>query len=423
MSAASPPRAQRPIGLTFTDAGVEADYNAYWVSQRWGWIRGGTVFLTLLYAAFGPLDLLIFADVAPTVLAWRYGVAVPLLMIATLAANQARWRWPQRNPQPFLLAMAVCAVAPMLGIGTTIARAATLAQVQVAALGMLLTLSFLYGFSRLRFIYAAPLGAVATAASLMLGRVPSMPDDIWLGLAAFGVATNLMGGFVSWTLERGDRDAFTRQRLIRAAQEQSEALLRNVLPSSIAEQLKHESASGQRRALAERHESVTVICVDLTGFTPMSARMEPDQLAVVLDALFSAFDELAEAHGVEKIKTLGDAWIGAAGVPLPRVDHVAAVANLAIAFDAARAPISARVGETLTLRMGIESGAVVAGVIGRARFAYDVWGEAVDAAKQLEETCIPGRCHVGPRAAAALPGRVMLDEDGAWLVASVALEG
>jgi len=175
----------------------------------------------------------------------------------------------------------------------------------------------------------------------------------------------------------------------------SERLLLNVLPPPIAERLKDEET------IADRFEHATVLFADVVGFTPFAESLPPEEVVGVLDELFSAFDRLAEEHGLEKIKTIGDAYMVAAGVPVARDDHLEAVVEMAVSMlahvDAVRSG-----GTALHLRIGIDTGPVVAGVIGRSRFIYDVWGDTVNTASRMEHHGVPGRIQVTSRVADAL---------------------
>jgi class 3 adenylate cyclase len=139
---------------------------------------------------------------------------------------------------------------------------------------------------------------------------------------------------------------------------------------------------------------------DLCGFTELAARSEPQQIVTLLDEIFATFDHLAAAHGIEKIKTIGDAWMAVAGLPEPRPDHAAAMAGLAIELMRAFDALATRRGLDMRLRAGIHSGPVVAGVIGRDRFAYDLWGDTVNLASRMEALGEPGRIHLSAATAA-----------------------
>jgi PAS domain S-box-containing protein len=172
---------------------------------------------------------------------------------------------------------------------------------------------------------------------------------------------------------------------LRLARKKSELLLLNTLPQAIAERLK----KGQR-TIAESFEDVTVMFADLVDFTKYSAQTSPTELVEMLNVIFSEFDQLAEQHGLEKIKTIGDAYMVVAGLPTPRVDHAEAIAEMALDMQEAIAQYNAETGQAFKIRIGINSGPVVAGVIGIKKFSYDLWGDTVNIASRMESQGIPG---------------------------------
>jgi class 3 adenylate cyclase len=136
--------------------------------------------------------------------------------------------------------------------------------------------------------------------------------------------------------------------------------------------------------IADRFAEVTILFADIIDFTGLSARVTPEELVTILNTVFSAFDRLSERHGLEKIKTIGDAYMVAGGLPEPRPDHAEAVAEMALDMQSEIDRLGAELGRPLGLRIGIDSGAVVAGVIGTRKFAYDLWGDAVNTASRME---------------------------------------
>ncbi|HXJ57418.1 MAG TPA: adenylate/guanylate cyclase domain-containing protein [Verrucomicrobiae bacterium] len=169
---------------------------------------------------------------------------------------------------------------------------------------------------------------------------------------------------------------------------ENQRLLLNVLPAPIAERLKKEAG-----LIAERFDDVSVLFADIVGFTPLSAQLSPPDLLDLLNRVFSAFDELAGQHGLEKIKTIGDAYMVAGGLPEPQPDHLASMARLALAMHESVRTIGHRSGP-LSLRVGLHVGSVIAGVIGIRKFIYDVWGDTVNTASRLESHGTAGRVQV-----------------------------
>jgi guanylate cyclase len=157
---------------------------------------------------------------------------------------------------------------------------------------------------------------------------------------------------------------------------------------------------------------VTVLFADLVGFTPLAERLPADELVALLDRVFARWDALAAERGVEKIKTIGDAYMAAAGVPAPRDDHVEAVASLALAMRTELERCSAEAGQSLELRAGIDTGPVVAGVIGQSRFTYDLWGDTVNTASRMESHAPAGGIQVTERARGRLEPRFELRPRG-----------
>lgn len=202
---------------------------------------------------------------------------------------------------------------------------------------------------------------------------------------------------------------------ILAEKKVSERLLLNVLPQAIAQRLMERSETGVNggsELIADSHADVTVLFADLVGFTRFSAGLTPERLVVLLNEIFSDFDTLADGHGLEKIKSIGDAYMAAAGVPVPQNDHAERAASMAFDLLDAVARFNARHEYRLGLRIGMHSGPVVAGVIGRHKFIYDLWGDTVNVASRMESHGIPGRVQVTEGTKRRLQGSFIAEERG-----------
>ncbi len=197
-------------------------------------------------------------------------------------------------------------------------------------------------------------------------------------LAAFGLSVGLISFIITALMVYFVRQMEMAYRLLRGEQEKSEGLLLNILPRDIAEILKNED-----RLIADHFEGASILFADVVDFTPLSAQMSPPELVALLNDVFSHFDALVEQHGLEKIKTIGDCYMVASGIPLPRPDHAQALAQLALEMQSLVKDQTFR-GRKLSFRIGINSGPVVAGVIGRKKFIYDLWGDAVNTASRME---------------------------------------
>jgi adenylate cyclase len=170
----------------------------------------------------------------------------------------------------------------------------------------------------------------------------------------------------------------------------SNSLLLNILPQAIIDRLKAQGDVGSRRRVAEGLDDVTVLFADAVGFTVQAGKMPADDLVAALDGLFSRFDALADRYGLEKIKTVGDAYMAVAGAPEPRSDHTEAAANMALAICQELRDARWPSGDPILVRVGMASGPAVAGVIGERKFAYDLWGDTVNLASRLQSRAEPG---------------------------------
>jgi len=240
-----------------------------------------------------------------------------------------------------------------------------LALMTVAALASLITFAVLFG------------GLVSTASMIESMTIFSIIAIVLL--------------FTVHQLERAEREAFFERH-------RSEELLHNILPVSIASRLKEDQG-----ILADRHEEVTVLFADIVGFTPLSASLSPERLVSILDTLFVAFDDIAFSEGLEKIKTIGDAYMAAAGLPEAVPDHAARAARAALRMRDFTRQFQPSETATLDIRIGLRSGPVVAGVIGQSKFAYDLWGDTVNTASRMESSGAAGTIQASASTAALLP--------------------
>jgi class 3 adenylate cyclase len=202
-------------------------------------------------------------------------------------------------------------------------------------------------------------------------------------------------------------EAIRNRRELDLEREKSERLLLNVLPAPIAARLKQTEG-----VIADGFPEVTVLFADIVDFTSRSERIAPEQVVEVLNDLFSAFDRLARQRGLEKIKTIGDAYMVVGGLPEPRPDHAEAVAEMALAMLEEVAGRSDPSGRPLAVRIGIDTGPVVAGVIGTSRFSYDLWGDTVNTASRMESHGVPGCIQVTGRTYRRLRDRYQFQRRG-----------
>jgi adenylate cyclase len=221
------------------------------------------------------------------------------------------------------------------------------------------------------------------------------------------IAANLVGMFVLYWMERFRRLEFLNLRRIEDERSRHHELLVRILPRSVIERLER----GEQRIADEFPES-TVLFADIVGFTEISARHKPAEIVELLNGVFGRFDKLVEQHGVEKIKTIGDAYMVAGGVPDRRPGHVEAIADLALEMIAETSHLLGPDGEPLQIRIGIHSGPLIAGVIGESRFGYDLWGNTVNTASRMESHGVPGRIQVSDAVYRRLKDKFALEPQG-----------
>ncbi len=331
------------------------------------------------------------AGLIPLSLLWvALGLLLDRLFLATASAlfvfflAVSLWLY-RRNKQLdwfvelLLLVGVVYVLSGHIGLGGFVTGGGSLIWGLLAPVGAVLFYDAWYGLKWLTAYAALIVGAM-----MFDTQIAAMIPAPWAETPIILVAYNVLGPALIVLLMIRYVDG---QRL--STQQRLQDLLHDVLPAPIADEL----ARGER-LIAEHHESVSVLFADLVNFTPFAERAKPDDVLLTLNDLFSAFDVLTERFGLEKIKTIGDAYMAVAGAPLPREDHAEAAVKLAIAMHREVRRRSRMRSRHLVLRIGIASGPVTAGVIGRHRFAYDLWGDTVNVASRMESSGVPGQIQV-----------------------------
>jgi class 3 adenylate cyclase len=258
-----------------------------------------------------------------------------------------------------------------------------------------LMLLYSYGFvSRTRFIFAAARTAIVTAGFVVAIVLYREPGDLVLDI--FLYTAGVVGMLLALRLlEQARRRVFFQELVIRGQaaelereKDQSDRLLLNILPASVSARLRR-----GEQPIADEYPAVSVLFADIVGFTPLAAQLSPAEVIDLLGGLFTDFDALVAERGLEKIKTIGDAYMAAGGLPEPLADHAIRVVDLGLAMIET-ATRHAQEGRDLGLRVGIHSGPVMGGVIGTHKFAFDIWGDTVNVASRLESHGARNRVHV-----------------------------
>lgn len=278
-----------------------------------------------------------------------------------------------------------------------------------------LTLNAIFAFSVVRMGFVTGLAAQLPVLIWLgaLAWIGEYPEIGWFGVflvaSAMGVAA-----FGAYMLESSSRARFLQQQTLEEQREalareiqKSDALLHTMLPPSVADRLRD-----QPGVIADAIDEATVIFSDIVGFTPIGSAMAPTAVVSVLNELFGRFDALAAELGLEKIKTIGDGYMAVAGAPLPVVDHADRAVRFGLALVKTTEALGAEVGVPLHLRVGIHTGPLVAGVIGRDKLAYDLWGDTVNVASRMESQGLPGRVQISGATAERLRTDVALEPRG-----------
>lgn len=378
----------RPWSLKFKDEWLERRFQDTYFDANLQYIRIATFLGAVTWAAFGPLAQLVVEEGVLRDVVIRYGLGVPTGLVSLALTYLPNYR---RIWQPMISAAILFS-----GLVWVIHRALVVdARPDWGYAGNMLILIFAYILSRLQFRYAALVG-LGLIAMHNVGAFLFTDDttiDVVFG-DYFLLITAFIGSVGAYVLERSQRLLFLRERELDRERGRSEGLLRNILPEQIAERLKQRDPATEHGHIAQAYGEVTVVFADLVDFTQQSGRSQPPEIVAVLDEVFSRFDALAERYGLEKIKTIGDAYMAVAGVPEPRADDVEVAAQMALAMREEVRRLRWPSGDPMSVRIGMATGPAVAGVIGTRKFAYDLWGDTVNTAARMESNGIPGEIQV-----------------------------
>ncbi|WP_394822631.1 adenylate/guanylate cyclase domain-containing protein [Pendulispora albinea] len=377
---------------TFLDPRLERQFRAdYFERSVKSFTRFSIGLSAVAFLAYGIHDLLVIPSIRSFAWALRYGVFGPVAVLVTALMHSRKYE-PWHQPAMLVFGMgcnvvviAIAAVAPTHGyfiynsfaiLFVTLGPLVAKMNVFTQALYTLLTV-FVYVLFDVVLVHAE--------------------DRVRVSMILTIVVLGGIGTLVAHQLELQAREGFLQRRTIYEQMDQldhekgkSDALLLNILPAKIAERLKRE----QGRTIADGFAQVTVLFSDIVGFTKMAERLAPSEVVRRLNAIFSTFDDMADRLGLEKIKTIGDAYMVAGGLPTSKDDHAHAVSEMALEMCRYMEEFSRELGEPVRVRIGVHTGPVVAGVIGKKKFIYDVWGDTVNTASRMESHGIEGRIQV-----------------------------
>jgi class 3 adenylate cyclase len=389
--------------LSFLDQHLESLYQADGVVSAVREAPLGTAASIFLW--------LIAGAVIPTVTLIPASIAVPAsvaMSLANLVALVPLRRIKRLNDA--LLIVLVLNVATAVVIVVLATQSGAFERYAAPAIMLQLTFAFLIGR---RFILTFAAAAVGVGCLVVGAFAVHVLDgyalDLFIVVSAVGVGIGS-----TYLIETGSRTAWYQRQLIERQgrelereKERSEQLLRNVLPDAIADRLRDGPVT-----IADAIDDATVLFADLVGFTPLASALEPAALVDLLNALFIDYDALVDQLGLEKIKTIGDAYMAAGGVPEPIADHAERIVELGLAMLDRTTLHARRTGLPLQLRVGAHSGRVIAGVIGRRRFSYDLWGDTVNVASRMEAHGVAGAMQISRATASRLGDRFDVSSRG-----------
>jgi class 3 adenylate cyclase len=375
--------------LRFPDE-IEAQFRKDYQTNTIGTTRLALVLGLILYSLFGILDVYAIPISKDIVWIIRYGIVAPVMIMAFIASYVKPL---QKHTQIFL-----CIAAAISGLGiVTMISITTEAEFgnRFYFTGLILISMWAYSLTRLRFWYAVLANLVIMIgyefASIEMKRLLETETGVVIFTMHnfFFLGANVIGMFGSYFLERYTRRDFLQKYTIQAQRDQADKLLYNVLPERIAEKLKQSNET-----IAEEFNEASVLFADIVNFTPISARFGPYEVVDMLNELFSHFDELVDKYGVEKIQVAGDGYMVAAGVPTPRLDHATVLAQLALDMLEYVKREEFLGGRHIEIRIGLNSGSLIAGVIGRKKYFYALWGDMVNTASRMESHGESGKIQI-----------------------------
>jgi len=370
-----------PVTLSFLNPELEQEFLRYYFQKSLKQVRFALVLAIVVYVILGIVDLQFAPEIRDKLLLIRYGIVLPVC-ITILGLSFSTYFRRIMQVSIGLAIVVVAIAAPVVAI--------IIPSLGVNYIGLTSLLMYNYTAIKLRFVASSITGlTILLTYNILDLLLIKTPVEKLIEVDFYLVAAMCVGMFASYQMEFYLRQDYMSDRLLKLEQKKTEELLLNVLPASIATRL----IAGDK-VIAESFPDVTILFADLVNFTQLSSHISPEELVSILNEIFSEFDLLAEKHGLEKIKTIGDAYMVVGGLPIHRADHAQAVANMALDMREQIERISNHSKEPLSIRIGINTGPVVAGVIGIKKFIYDLWGDTVNVASRMESQGLPDQIHV-----------------------------
>jgi len=376
------------LGLTFEDAATEREFERFYAQSFAAYARRMLLLVVALLVADFLADLLLEKQLDAAGNGLRIVLVLPIIL-ATYALSALDWF--RRHWQAYMsVAVALSAGAVMIVLLRIDAAGGHGFSSMVGVLNFTFALAFCFIVLGIQFRFAILTGTAVLAAFLylLLRHSPAYAES-GAYFAYHVVTLYLLLASIGWMREKYIRRDFLATRMAEAEREKADRILYKILPRSIGERIKNGEFP-----IAEAHGEATILFADLKGFTALASRMGPKHLVELLNHIFSGFDEISAEFGIEKIKTIGDAYMGVSGVPEYRDDH----AGQAIRAARRMLELVDRLVEArdlpVSVRIGVHTGPVIGGVIGTSKYHFDLWGDAVNIASRMESSGVPGRVQV-----------------------------
>ena len=383
--------------LRFRDRRLEAVFRRDYDRTSLPRVRLAGVLAILLYAAFGYLD----TRAVHGGVGWIW--LVRAIVVAVIAVELSL-SWTKLADH--LQQLALCFTVIVATLGLDIMNAMPAVPSDYAYSGTMLILIFLCTFVRTRFTVCFATTVAVVVMYEVSEAIRGVDELTWI-FNNFFLLSFVVVGLAARHAARGTGVPGV---LARTAPERGTGAIRRALAQHSSRIDRVACLRDTPSAIADSADEVTVLFADIVGFTPIASGVTPTELVSLLDGLFSKIDDLCERHGVEKIKTIGDAYMAVAGVPSAMADHAGAVAELALDLRDLALAETRTWPSGLQIRIGICSGPVVAGVIGQHKFAYDLWGDTVNTAARMESHGTPGTIHVASSTRVLLADRYLFTD-------------
>jgi adenylate cyclase len=356
--------------FTSFPAELEREFQRYYAEYSAPVARLGALLGATLYLIFLFWDMVIDPAVA-----WKTVIIRSLVSAYFIGC----WILLRQKSLLFLMQAILSVGVCVGGIGVVVIISLMHDGLTVGLSGLVLTLMFNFGFLRLLFWPSLVAGVIMVLAYNVAGAYVNLAGTLLITNNFFLVSALVAGASITYTLEKLFRRQFLNEKEIRLERAKADALLDNIIPHHIAHRLK----AGER-IVAESHGEATVLFADLVGFTSLTKRLSPNHLIELLNDIFSILDELTEKHGVEKVKTVGDAYMAVSGVDGKLKNSAEAIADFALDMVKAIGEYAKASGYPIAMRVGIATGQLISGVIGIRKVSFDLWGETVNLASRME---------------------------------------